>query len=543
MNNTETLQLSIGDLIYAAKKRWKLILLTTIVGLIIGAALTGVSYLQGAMTKNYNIEASAVITAAGESGKFKERDQTEPARNDFLMSQDMADTVKYILRSDNSLQKVIDDLGLIGISPKDISNNLTVTQYNETPVLEFSLSWRSAEEGKQIVGKLLDVSSDILHETLKTGTISVVGEPVARYIVGGHLNVPLWGIVALLGLVFGIAMSALDVMLRPTLIDLKDVQTEFQLETIGMIRKDDNYFSNADYMDSEKKNTGVMQDFSAAAYILKNRMGSKNKHQKIFVTSAGRREGKTTSVAHIAIQLAEMENKVLMVDFDTRNPELGPRFLKEVDFGHSLNALYRGEIEESEAITSINGYLDILPVVLEHNPIPLDGTVLDLINKISVNYDYVIMDTTSVGQFSDALNLNRIADYALLVVGFDMMQKTLIKDVIEKLDKSGIKILGCVVNKEKAVENAIVYSGDEKKKQKDTDSSISEIDRLVYENDKKSNKKKKKKKTEKDEEEHIVYRNILDEEAEMQTSETISDDDALSSLIEIGLSRKGEDDA
>ena len=37
-----------------------------------------------------------------------------------------------------------------GISETDIYNNLVLTQYNETQIIEMSLYWRSAEEGVQI---------------------------------------------------------------------------------------------------------------------------------------------------------------------------------------------------------------------------------------------------------------------------------------------------------------------------------------------------------------------------------------------------------
>ena len=47
MNNV---QLRVGDLLYAAFKRWKMILALGLLGFICGFALSGVSYLQGNYT-------------------------------------------------------------------------------------------------------------------------------------------------------------------------------------------------------------------------------------------------------------------------------------------------------------------------------------------------------------------------------------------------------------------------------------------------------------------------------------------------------------
>lgn len=454
------IQLTVGDIIYGVVKRWKLIVIMTFVGLIIGAILTGMTYLQGSMTRNYEINTSIVINARGKSGNYS-TGKEEPEKNDFQMSIDMADTVRYILKSEGTMSRVIEKMDLIGVTPKNISSNLRVNRYNETPVLEFTLIWRSAEEGTKIVETLLDVANTTMRDTLGTGSANVITAPTARYIVGGSLNAPLWGIVAALGLLGGIGLSSLDILLRPTLINMKDVQTEFHLETVGVIPKDDDYFKN-----NKKSISTVLQDYSAAAYIVRNRMSTVEGCKKIYVTSAIRGEGRTSVAIHLAKQISEMEKKVLLVDFDTQNPEVGIRLLGGVDFEKSLNALYRGDISEKEAVSTINGYLDVLPVVLEHTPVPIDSMVLGLVEKLSSQYDYVIIDAPPAGQVSDALSINQIADAALVVIGFDMAQKMEITECIDRLEKSGVRILGCIVNQERSLESLNLFGKDEGEKKK-----------------------------------------------------------------------------
>ena len=67
-------------------------------------------------------------------------------------------------------------------------------------------------------------------------------------------------------------------------------------------------------------------EFPSAAYILQNRLGLKDETCSFYVTSAEEGEGKSTVAANLAVQLSDMEKKVLLVDLNTRNPRLGSMF-------------------------------------------------------------------------------------------------------------------------------------------------------------------------------------------------------------------------
>lgn len=548
-------QLSIGDLLYAMKKRIKLIVTLTIAGLIVGIVLSLVTYLQGTMSRNYEVNASVVVTTETANGLFS--GGKSPDRNDFLMAKEMTDTVRYILKSESVMKKVIDNLGLVGVSARSISRNLTLNQWNESPVIELSLTWQSSEEGIAIMSKILEVGTKSLQDTLKAGTIKVLSQPSARYIVGGSVGAPMWGLIAMIGLMCGIGIAVLDVLVRPTLINLKDVQTEFGMETIGIIPYDPKHFKDTDKTPLElmSDEAVINQDYSAAAYILKNRIGNGTNHHRIYVTSAADGEGKTTIAANIAMQLAEMEQKVLLVDFNTRNPELSSMFLKRIDYEHSLNSLYRGETNESEAITSITGYLDILPVVLEHTPIPIDGMILDLVNRLAERYDYVIMDTQPVGKVSGTLGINKISDAALFVIGYDMAQKSEIKESVELLEKSGVRILGCVINGERSIENDLLKPEQKRLKKKAGKSEskkgepeyLNEMTQQVQTEEpiKKEKKEKKSLFKHKKKEEPIIESpsemssvTVMEDLLKTEETKELKDEDAVDELIRIGIDKK-----
>jgi capsular exopolysaccharide synthesis family protein len=356
--------------------------------------------------------------------------------------------VRYVLRSERVLNEVVNENELLGYTTTQIRNAITITQYNSTQILEMRLTWRNAEEGLAVWRSILSHASDILPETLQLGSLEIINEPNAELIgvvSGGNNKVVL---LTLLGFAAGVGFAIVELLMHPTLNNVRDVETLFGLETIGVIPRDNAYYRRKDSImtRSDVGNSVVVQNFSAAAYILRNRLGTRDGHQCFYVTSAIAGEGKTTVAANLAIQLSDMEHKVLLIDFDTRNPNLGALFLSKVDYEHSLNALYRGDVTADEAITTLSGYLDILPSVLEHNAINVDNMLIELVEDLKKRYEYVIMDAPPVGIVSGTLSLNQVADSVLFVIGYDESSLPEIQSSLEKLDKSGTRVLGCVVN-------------------------------------------------------------------------------------------------
>lgn len=440
------IQLRISDLLFAVQKRWKVIVALTFIGAVFGLLLSGMSYVQSSLA-TYDISGSMVINTQREDGSYLYGDRA-PSQNDYHLAEDMVDTVIYLLRSPRVLNDVINDQALLGVSYQDIRSGMSITSYNNTQILEMTLRWRNDEEGIGIWNSIIDRANVLMPQTLTVGHLSVINECTATLEGMGGSGTAIPVFLALLGLAAGMGFAVMEVLMHPTLTNVKDMETVFGLETIGLIPRDEDFFKKKGsiLVQDDIGSSMVAQNYSAAAYILRNRLGTKEDHHCFYVTSATNREGRSTVAANLAIQLSDMEHRTLLVDFDIKNPSLGSLFMGSVDYEHSLNALYRGEITEQEAITTLTGYLDILPTVLEHNAVPMDGVIMDLIKKLSEKYEYVILDAPPVGKESDTLSLNQIANTVLYVVGYDSATIPEIQSSLEKLDKSGIRVLGCVIN-------------------------------------------------------------------------------------------------
>ena len=86
--------------------------------------------------------------------------------------------------------------------------------------------------------------------------------------------------------------------------------------------------------------------------------------------------------------------------------------------------------------------------------------------KVAENYDYVLIDASSVGLTADPMSLSQIASAALFVVRYDTATLREISDALERIEKSGVSILGCVVNGVQVSERNIKNPAAEKEKMK-----------------------------------------------------------------------------
>lgn len=440
------IQIRVSDMLFILKKRWKTIAGLTLLGLVFGFLLSGMTYVQTSF-QTFEVTGSFAIGTQNEQGRFL-GGNTAATNNDYHLAEDMADAVRYILLSDKVLAQVIDDQALLGVTVAQLRSNLTITQYKDTQILEMTLTWRTPAEGLEIWNALYAVGVKEIPSVLMLGTLTPINQAQASQVgMGGSSSLQLWVLLALLGFAVGVGIAMMELLVHPTLNNVRDVENVLGLETIGVIPQDNRFFrKHGSILAMEGANSEVVQSYSAAAYILRNRLGTKDKHHCFFVTSADKREGKTSAAANLAVQLSDMEHRTLLIDFNTRNPGLGTLFLSEVDYAHSLNALYRGEATVDEAITTLTGYLDLLPTVLEHTPIPMDSTVEELFRQLTEKYEYVIIDAGPVGQVSDTLSLTRVARAVLFVIGYDTATIPDIQASLEKLDKSGTRVVGCIVN-------------------------------------------------------------------------------------------------
>lgn len=167
----------------------------------------------------------------------------------------------------------------------------------------------------------------------------------------------------------------------------------------------------------------------------------------IVVTSSVAKEGKSTVAANLAMAIAQMERRVLLVDGDLHRPV--QHNIWDLPNNEGLSNVIVGQSDARTAITRVMDNLYVLPSGLVP---PSPASLLDskrmatLIDSFRNNYDCVIIDTPSLSIGADAAALGQMADGVLFVVRpgvVDVVNAAFAKDLLEK---SGQNVLGQVVN-------------------------------------------------------------------------------------------------
>lgn len=518
------IQIRLGDMLQIIWKRRLMISLLTAAGLILGIMLYGISYLQGEMSKEYTITASAAVVTKTAGGQYSSG-FANPNQDDIRLAKEMVETVIYTMKSKRTLDEVIDKQGLVGITAKDLEKNLSAQRYEDSEIIEMSLLWGNVEEGSKIIQAVVDTTENVLQQTLRIGTLEMINAPSSSsWSLGAKIGMSSWIFMAVLGFIIGVGIALLELIMRPTLMNLNDVENVLGLEKIAVVPGNEEVFrtKNVFLSGETEKLAEFRNNYVAAARILYNRLGKKNSCKCFYVTSATAGEGKTTTAANLAIQLSDMEHKVLLIDLDTRNPGLGGLFIEQIDYNHSLNALYRGDVSLEDAITPLTGYLDLMPAVLEHNAISFDNTIFDMIKKLSADYEFIIIDTAPVGVYAEVLNLNQVADVAVYVVRYDYASMQSVREALTTMDKSGIRVIGCIVNDAKHISRNEAFSRQKPKEKPSEENKIWDMEAQPSV----PNRSKQ-------------YKSIMDEDFEDVNPDwesERSDDDTMDALLKMGMS-------
>jgi succinoglycan biosynthesis transport protein ExoP len=168
----------------------------------------------------------------------------------------------------------------------------------------------------------------------------------------------------------------------------------------------------------------------------------------VMITSATGGEGKTTLSAHLAARCANSGTTTLLVDADMRRASLGR--LLDVPVGPGLGDVLGGEIDLDEALITVQAggfhFLSAGTPGRDPSRVLKSNRFSELIARLRLTYDLVIIDTPPVLPVADALIMGRWVDGAVMAARFDASRLPLVERANRQLALAGIPVLGVVVN-------------------------------------------------------------------------------------------------
>ena len=177
------------------------------------------------------------------------------------------------------------------------------------------------------------------------------------------------------------------------------------------------------------------------------------KNRCIGVVSANRGEGKSTVSVNLAISLAQIDKKVVIVDCDMRIPTVASKLGMENRPGLSDFLAEEDGYRELPVVSNLDFNIDVIPA----GTIPPDPTKLiespqmtELVKALKVVYDYVIVDFPPVTVVSDAAILSSVIDGYLIVTLHESTETSQLDETIRQLNFANANILGFVYNSKPA---------------------------------------------------------------------------------------------
>ena len=255
----------------------------------------------------------------------------------------------------------------------------------------------------------------------------------------------------------GLVILCLYVLLKKTVKSKDKLKSQINLPDMGSLP----YIRNKKRKKKPEQNkVSLINERTPASYqeamrrlrirVLKE--VEENQTKTIMVTSSVPGEGKTTVAVNLAISLARQGKKVVLVDCDLRNPSIG-EFLGITEQHLGIDSVLHKKAAVTDVLTEIdvngeNKLTLLLGEYGEKTDISLLGSkrMQGLIADLKSMADVVILDTAPAQLLADAALMARFVDAALYVIRYDYTKMYKIREGIQALSMSKIKMLGYVFN-------------------------------------------------------------------------------------------------
>ena len=169
-----------------------------------------------------------------------------------------------------------------------------------------------------------------------------------------------------------------------------------------------------------------------------NYMTENSENKVILITSSMKGEGKTFFSLNLGATLSLTDKKVVLLEFDLRKPDL-LLGMKMQSSSKGITNFINGEANIDEIIRP-SAFQENLFVVgcgtMPEDPAELlmSDKVSELFTELKKRFDYVIIDTSPVGQVADAFSLAPFADSSIYLVRYnytDKVQLNILKDIFD----------------------------------------------------------------------------------------------------------------
>ncbi|MBS1839686.1 MAG: polysaccharide biosynthesis tyrosine autokinase [Acidobacteria bacterium] len=336
-------------------------------------------------------------------------------------------------------------------------------------LVEYNILKREAEANKTLYdGMLTKLREANISSTLKSSNIFVVDPAMVPSTPTRPAKARNIVLAFIVGLVGGIGLALLREYLDNTVKTPDDIETLSRLPSLAVVPA----FSDSNGNGRRRRLIGGISANGhdkkielVAQHLPKSQMSeafralrtalllSQPDHppQVVLVTSALPREGKTTAAANLAVTLAQLGDRTLLIDCDLRKPGVG-RLLNMTDGKYAGFSSYLAGVSSLELVTVPHPTIPNLAVIptgpLPPNPADLLSShkLADAVVELRKRFKFIVIDSPPIMAATDAVILSVQTDGVLLVVRSGETPKEAFTRTRDLLISVKCRMLGVVLN-------------------------------------------------------------------------------------------------
>jgi polysaccharide biosynthesis transport protein len=339
-------------------------------------------------------------------------------------------------------------------------------------MVEYNILKREAEANKTLYDGLLTKLREAgVSAGLRSSNIRVVDPAMIPSTPSRPAKARNVALAFIVGLVGGIGLALMREYLDNTVKTPDDIETLARLPSLAVVPQ----FAGTNGNGQSGKRQKMLPGFSSnghekrmelvAQHLPKSQMSeafralrtslllSRADHppQVILVTSALPREGKTTAAANLAVTLAQLGDKTVVVDADLRKPGVG-RLLNMTGGNYAGLSSYLAGASSLDLVTVPHPTIPNLAAIptgpLPPNPADLLSShrLAEAIAELRKKFKFVVIDSPPVMAATDAVILSVQTDGVLLVVRSGETPKEAFTRTRDLLVSVKCNILGVVLN-------------------------------------------------------------------------------------------------
>ena len=428
--------MTLGDYLKILRERWIIILMAIVIG------LTAAGTIWFLRPKEYTAELTMYVSA-------QTADSTQSAFQGAQLSQERVTSYVRLVTSPRVIEQVVRDLRLPE-APIDLTEQVAASSAVDSVLIDVTVDDRSPERAAAIANAIGRVFTALVAEIERPTAIGAqppvavrVVQPASPPLLPSSMELPLMlglGLAAglVVGLLGALARNALDTSIKSS----DQLRGVAGVPNLGTIIFDPQV---------PKRPLTVHEDPQAPRAEAFRQLRTNlqfidvdRPHRIIVVTSAMPSEGKTTTLANLAIALATAGHRVLVVDADLRRPKLAE--LLGLDRSVGLTNVLSGRVAPGQVIQHWAGGVDVLASgPLPPNPSELLGStqMASALRHLGAQYDIVLVDTPPLLPVTDAAAVAPATDGVLLVSRFKSTREQL-GAAVHALEAVSAALLGTV---------------------------------------------------------------------------------------------------